>query len=237
MRQDTSLLPVELAGAGYVAGGVEILRGIDLMIATGAPTVVMGPNGSGKTTLLKLAMGLIAPTAGVIRRGGGLHASARAGFVFQKPVMLRRSAAANVRFALRAAGRNSEPGEVAAHLSQVGLEHLGDRPARRLSGGEQQKLALARVLARAPELIFLDEPTASLDPAATKAVEDIVERAVAAGIKVVMATHDAAQARRLAGEVVLLVQGRIAEHAPADRFFDAPASRAGVAFLNGEIVL
>ena len=136
--------------------------------------------------------------------------------VFQRPVMLRRSAAANVAYALN----RNDPARVSELLKQVGLAHLADRPARRLSGGEQQRLALARALARDPEILFLDEPTASLDPAATKAVEDIVSKVAASGVKIVMATHELGQARRLAGEIVLLARGRLVERAEAQAFFN-----------------
>jgi len=122
-------------------------------------------------------------------------------------------------------------------LSLVDLEGLGDRPARRLSGGEQQRLAIARALARKPRLLFLDEPTASLDPAATKGIEELVRSVSASGVKVVMATHDLGEARRLAGDIVLLHRGVIVERAAADQFFGAPATREAQAFLAGELLL
>ena len=148
--------------------------------------------------------------------------------VFQRPVMLRRTAAANVAYALPA----RDDARVAELLAQVGLRALADRPARKLSGGEQQRLALARALARDPEILFLDEPTASLDPAATKAVEDIVRAVAASGVKIVMATHDIGQARRLAGDIVFLVRGRLTEHADAASFFNAPATAKQARFCG-----
>jgi len=157
--------------------------------------------------------------------------------VFQKPVMLRRSAGRNIAYALKAAGRSADAADIGKLLDRVGLAHLADRPARRLSGGEQQRLALARALARDPEVLLLDEPTASLDPAATKAVEDIVAGAAAAGVKIVMSTHDLGQARRLAGDIVFLSKGRLIEHAPAERFFTAPATPQARSFLAGELVI
>ena len=157
--------------------------------------------------------------------------------MFQKPVMLRRSAGSNVAYALQAAGRPADAATIAKVLDRVGLAALAGRPARRLSGGEQQRLALARALARDPEVLFLDEPTASLDPAATKAVEDIVARAAAGGVKVVMSTHDLGQARRLAGDIVFLAKGRLIERAPAERFFAAPATPEARSFVAGELVI
>jgi tungstate transport system ATP-binding protein len=157
--------------------------------------------------------------------------------VFQKPVMLRRSAADNVVFALSAAGRDAHPIAVMALLEQVGLASLAARPARRLSGGEQQRLAIARALARQPRLLLLDEATASLDPAQTKIIEDLIGSIAHSGVKIVFATHDLGQARRLAGDVVLLVKGRVAEHAPAEVFFSQPASEAARRFIAGDLVL
>ncbi len=215
-----------------------ILTAVTLTIAAGPPTILIGPNGSGKTTLLRLAMGLIEPEAGHLTFGGRSFAtSRRRAIVFQRPVMLRRTVAANVAFALRAARHPADNAAVQALLARVGLTALADRPARRLSGGEQQRLALARALAGDPEVLFLDEPTASLDPAQTKLVEDIIAGVAASGVKVIMATHDLGEARRLAGDVVFLVGGRIVEHAPAARFFSTPASEAARRFLAGDLVL
>ncbi len=210
-----------------------LLHDVSLDLVLGAPTILLGPNGSGKTTFLKLAMGLIEPGLGHI----AIPRDLRRAFVFQKPVMLRRTAAANVAFALAAADRVADPGVIAKLLDQVGLGALADRPARKLSGGEQQRLALARALAREPDILFLDEPTASLDPAATKSVEDIITFVAASGVKVVMATHDLGQARRLAGDVVFLVNGRVAEHATAPEFFASPTTDSARRFLAGDLVI
>jgi tungstate transport system ATP-binding protein len=154
-----------------------MLDGVSLAIEAGTPTVLIGPNGSGKTTLLRVAMGLLAPSSGGVTWDGlAEQPPVRRAIVFQRPVMLRRSAGGNLRYALAAAGveREMRAARLAELLTLVGLEGMADRPARRLSGGEQQRLALARALARDPAVLFLDEPTASLDPAATAAVEDIV---------------------------------------------------------------
>ena len=153
--------------------------------------------------------------------------------------MLRRSAAANIRYALAAAAvaRASREARVAELLTLVGLDRLGVRPARKLSGGEQQRLALARALAKDPQVLFLDEPTASLDPAATKSVEDVIRSVAERGIKVVMATHDLGEARRLAGEIVLMHRGRIIERSPADAFFSAPTTAEARRFVAGELLI
>lgn len=237
MRDRPSTLPIIFESVSYAAGGVRILSDVTLSIDVGAPTVLMGPNGSGKTTLIKLGMDLIAPTSGVIRSAQPIFSASRMAMVFQRPVMLRRSAAANIAFALKAAGREADPSAIVRLLERVGLASLGERPARRLSGGEQQRLALARALARDPEVLFLDEPTASLDPAATKAVEDIIASAAASGVKIVMATHDLGQARRLAGDIVFLVGGRLVERGPAPAFFSEPTTSEAKRFLAGDLVL
>jgi tungstate transport system ATP-binding protein len=224
--------------ASYAVNATRILRDISLDLCTGQPTVLLGPNGSGKTTLLKLAMGLIVPTGGRITdpQGQGV-CRLRKAIVFQKPVMLRRSAASNVAYALKAACRPSSVLAVERLLAHVGMAALANRPARKLSSGEQQRLALARALARGPEILFLDEPTSNLDPNATKSVEDIIARIANEGVKVVIATHDLGHARRVAHDVVFLVNGRIAEHAPVTRFFQEPASETARCFLAGELVL
>lgn len=240
MRPPVSDLPLVLENVTVVARGVTILRDVSLKIAAGAPTVLIGPNGSGKSTLIRLAMGLTTPSRGRVTWGGRTESDGkRRAIVFQRPVMLRRSAASNLAYALRTARmpRAEWARRISDILAQVGLAHLGDRPARRLSGGEQQRLALARALARDPEVLFLDEPTASLDPAATKAVEDILRGVAQSGVKIVMATHDLGQARRLAGEIVFMLRGEARECAPAERFFTAPQTSEGAAFTRGDIVI
>jgi tungstate transport system ATP-binding protein len=210
------------------------------MISAGAPTVLVGPNGSGKTTLIRAAMGLIVPSHGRVTYGGraGVPPERRA-IVFQRPVMLRRSAAGNVRYALSAAGvkRRERTARAEELLALVGLAGRGERPARKMSGGEQQRLALARALARDPDILFLDEPTASLDPAATKAMEDIIRGIVARGIKVVMSTHDLGEARRIAGEIVLMHRGRVVERADAQTFFTQPKTEDARRFIAGELLV
>jgi len=240
MRPPVSDLPLALEDVSYVAREVTIVRDMSLTIGAGAPTVLVGPNGAGKSTLIRLLMGLLAPTSGRVTWGGRADADGRRrAMVFQRPVMLRRSAAANVGYALAAAGapRRTRADMVAGLLGRVGLAPLADRPARRLSGGEQQRLALARALARDPEVLFLDEPTASLDPAATKAFEDILRDVAQSGVKIVMATHDLGEARRLAGDIVFLLRGRVHECAPAEKFFTAPATPEAAAFVRGDLVI
>jgi tungstate transport system ATP-binding protein len=233
-------LPIALEEVCLTANGVKILDRINLVLAAGRPTVLIGPNGSGKTSVLRIAMGLLAPSSGrVTWAGRGSGAPSGRAFVFQRPTMLRRTAAGNIRYALKAAGvpRDLLDDRVEELLNVVGLAGLGGRPARRLSGGEQQHLALARALARNPAVLFLDEPTASLDPAATKAFEDVIQTIVARGLKVVMSTHDLGEARRLAGEIVMLHKGRVIETSAASVFFEAPQSAESRKFLSGDLLV
>jgi len=232
-----SILPGRLAGLSYEAGGRRLIEGLDLALEAGPRTIILGPNGAGKSLTLRLAHGLIAPSAGRVVWQGG-QAARRQAMVFQRPVMLRRSVAANVDYAL-ALGRVERAQRADrrdAVLARSGLTALARQPARLLSAGEQQRLALARAWVLEPEVLFLDEPTASLDPAATRAVEEIVNAIHAAGTKIVMTTHDLGQARRLADEVVFLHRGRLIERAPANDFFSAPASPEARAFLAGELL-
>ncbi|HUS96578.1 MAG TPA: ATP-binding cassette domain-containing protein [Hyphomicrobiaceae bacterium] len=227
-------------GLTLQSGGHRLIGNINLTIGPGTLTVVMGANGAGKSLLLRLLHGLIAPTSGAILWGGQPLDAAirrRQAMVFQRPVVLRRSVAANIDFVLGLRGKRANKTERDELLAHVGLLGQARQPARLLSGGEQQRLALARALALQPEILFLDEPTASLDPASTVMIEDIVMRAHRQGTKVFFVTHDIGQARRLADDVVFLYQGTVTEAASAENFFKAPASEAAQAYVDGRIVL
>jgi tungstate transport system ATP-binding protein len=234
-----AILPLHLDDVSFAAGGRTIIERVSLEIEAGPSTIILGANGAGKSVLMRLMHGLLAPTSGRI----GWTASEQPGaprkqaLVFQRPVMLRRSAHANVAYALKVAGVG-EPrrGELVREaLESVGLAHLARRPARVLSGGEQQRLALARAWALHPEVLFLDEPTASLDPSATREIESVIRAFDAAGTKIVMATHNLGQARRLGDEIVCLDRGRLVERAPVDEFFSKPQSAQAAAFIKGEL--
>jgi len=236
-----TILPLEIRQLVFKADGTRLLHDINLSLASGRRTVILGPNGAGKSLLLRLCHGLLTPTSGeILWRGAGSRERAirRQAMVFQRPVMLRRSALANILHTLKI--RNVPCPErrerAQAALAMAGLAHLADRPARLMSGGEQQRLALARAWVTEPEVLFLDEPTASLDPAATRSVESLVEGFHAAGTKIVMATHDLGQARRLADEIVFLHKGRLLELAPAEEFFETPRTDEARAFTAGELL-
>jgi tungstate transport system ATP-binding protein len=233
-------LPILFDQVRILRRGVTILDGVTLEIKAGAPAVVIGPNGSGKTTFLRAAMGLETPDSGQITwRDRTSPLPGQQAFMFQRPAILRRSVAGNVRYALFAAGipNSQHSTRVQELLGLVGLAGYSARPAPRLSGGEQQRLALARALALAPSVLFLDEPTASLDPASTKAIEDVIGGLALAGIKIVMSTHDLGQARRIAGEIVLLHRGRVAEAERASEFFNSPRTAEAKTFITGGLLI
>ena len=236
-----SELPIVLNEVSVFAREVAILDRVSLELMPGPPTVLIGPNGAGKTTLLRLAMGLVEPAGGAGDVGRAPRRAAGRGAPSCSSVRscCAVAAAANVEYALASAGvaRSEWPARVEELFGMVGLTGLAGRPARRLSGGEQQRLALARALARDPQVLFLDEPTASLDPAATKAIEDVIRAVAARGIKVVMATHDLGEARRLAGDIVLMHRGRVIEHTPAAEFFQSPQSQEARRFIAGELLV
>jgi tungstate transport system ATP-binding protein len=235
-----TIFPLVVHALCYTIGGKRLLDGISFHTDAGPRTVVLGPNGAGKSLLLRLCHGLLSPSAGTITWAGAAPTTVRhyQAMVFQRPVLLRRSTAANITYVLRLQGmpRRQRRAMAAEALEQAGLLSLAARPARVLSGGEQQRLALARAWALKPQVVFLDEPTASLDPAATRAVEALLDQMHQAGTKIILTTHDLGQARRLADEVLFLHQGRLVECAPAPAFFTNPQSKEAAAFLGGKLL-
>ena len=234
------ILPLTFRDVSFEIGGIRLIKDLTCTLEAGPRTMILGANGAGKSLFLRLCHGLIRPTAGrVLWQGAKGRDPAKAqAMVFQRPVMLRRSVAANVDYALKLRGMAAAERRAAVEdaLGHTGLRRLADNPARVLSVGEQQKLALARAWALQPEVLFLDEPTASLDPAATHAVEQIINAIDAAGTRIVMTTHDLGQARRLADEVMFLHRGRLLEIAPAEKFFAAPDNDLAQAFIRGDLV-
>jgi tungstate transport system ATP-binding protein len=241
-RSVHGILPLELRGLSFESRAGRLIDQIDLVIEDPGISVIMGPNGAGKSLLLRLMHGLIAPSAGQIRWAGvpiNGEMRQRQAMVFQKPVLLRRTAAANIAYALglRGVARSERRSRAHQALQLAGLESRASTPARVLSGGEQQRLCLARALSLDPDVLFLDEPTASLDPASTLAIERLLVDARSRGIKVIAVTHDVGQARRLAQEIVFLHHGKLIEHQPASRFFREPKSEVARAFVEGGLVV
>ncbi len=231
------MFPLRITGLRFQPNGRAVLDGLDLEVSGEGISVVLGPNGTGKTLLLRLLAGLLPADGGTIRWGEAASPSERLAMVFQQPMLLRMSVFTNVEFALRpqaltSAERHRRTNEV---LERVGLAHRTGDCARLLSGGERQRLALARAWAMRPRLLLLDEPTASLDPSATEAVERIIREIRTEGAKVLMTTHNLGQATRLADDIIFLANGRVQEHESAQRFFARPQSPAARAFLQGEL--
>ena len=221
------ILPLRLEAVTFL----HVIPALSLELEAGPSTIILGANGAGKSVLMRLMHGLLTPSSGKI----SWHGTGRQAMVFQRPVMLRRSALANVVYALELAGVRDAGHAAREALKEVGLAHLAHRPARILSGGEQQRLALARAWALHPEVLFLDEPTANLDPHATREIEALIRAFDAAGTKIVMSTHNLGQARRLGDEVLFIHQGRLVERTAVERFFKQPASPEAAAFIKGEL--
>ena len=237
---EPNILPLVLDNVSYEVNGMRLIKEMTLALKSGSSTIILGPNGAGKSMLLRLCHGLIKPNDGTLSWQGpsGDNASFYQAMVFQRPVMLRRSVTANLHFGLKSRGLSrTERNQITEDMLQItGLTRLAKSPARTLSIGEQQRLALARAWSLTPEVLFLDEPTANLDPAATHSLEEIIGTIKATGTKIVMSTHDLGQAKRLADEVLFLYRGRLLEKAPADKFFEAPQNDLAEAFLKGELL-
>lgn len=240
MSGASPILPLVLERVSYNAGGAWLVKDFSAAFDSGARTIILGPNGAGKSLVLRLSHGLLQPSSGEVRwQGPGAgEAVNRQAMVFQRPVTLRRSVAANVDYvlSLRRTPPKTRRAKVAEALKRAGLFDLRSRPARVLSAGEQQRLALCRVWVLEPEVLFLDEPTANLDPAGTRAVEDMINAIHENGTKIIMTTHDLGQARRLADDVIFLHRGRLVERAFAEEFFRRPRTALAAAFLRGELL-
>ncbi len=233
-----SCLPLTLDKVSFVASGTALLSDLSLTIAPMRRLIVMGANGAGKSVLLRLCHGLLDPSSGRRIWANGEARAQQQAMVFQRPVLLRRSVAANLDYPLAVAGlsRAARRARVEQTLARFGLERISDQPARQLSGGQQQRLALARAWSVSPQILFLDEPTAALDPYATRVIEEMILQFAEEGITIMMSTHDLGQARRLAQDVAFLHRGQLLEHRPAAEFLEAPQTREARAFLSGDLI-
>lgn len=234
-----SILPLNVTDAVVRRRGKTLLGPISLQISQAGFTMIIGPNGSGKTTLLRAMHGLERLSGGAINWSQDQDAARqRQAFVFQTPIMLRRSVRDNLTYPLTTHGTSKAQAlsEAKTWAERIQLTEALDRPATLLSGGEKQKLALGRALIRKPDILFLDEPCANLDGRATREIEALLSHAHETGTRIVMATHDMGQARRLATEVFFIFKGQVHEYERAPLFFDAPKTRETKAFLSGDIV-
>lgn len=232
----TQMFPLTLAQVVVRRKGRTLIGPADLVLHPEGTTIVIGPNGSGKTTLLRMMHGVERVTSGTVNwqhDDPSQHA-----FVFQSPIVLRRSVLANLAFPLQLIGmpKPAIAGAADEWLHRIGLHDMRHSPATRLSAGERQKLAIARALIRKPKVLFLDEPCANLDGHATREIEALLQEASAAGTRLVMATHDMGQARRLARDLVFMLDGKVHEAGDAKVAFSRPTTQELAAFLRGDIV-
>ncbi|WP_120502236.1 ATP-binding cassette domain-containing protein [Roseovarius sp. EL26] len=233
------MFPLTVKGGVVRRRGKTLVGPVDLSLQASGVTMVIGPNGSGKTSLLKMLHGIVRLSEGQVHWScSKQEAQRRQGFVFQTPVMLRRTVLENLTYPLLLLEvPKAEAREKAVHWAgRIGLADATDRQATVLSGGERQKLALARALIRTPDLLFLDEPCASLDGRAIREIEEILQDAAQGDTRIIMSTHDMGQARRLATEVIFMLHGKVHEFSPAEGFFTEAATVQARAFLNGDIV-
>ncbi|MDA5095361.1 ATP-binding cassette domain-containing protein [Aliiroseovarius sp. KMU-50] len=233
------MFPIHARAITVRRRGRDLIGPLDLSLEGQGVTIVIGPNGAGKTTLLRALHGIERLSKGEITYASPRpEALAAQAFVFQSPVIMRRTVRENMAYPLSL--RNMSKSEISSRVDEVaervGLTFALNRPARVLSGGERQKLALGRALTLRPELLFLDEPCASLDGRATREIEDVLNHEISRGRRIIMSTHNMGQARRLAQDVLFIHKGQIHEAAPADQFFTAASTDAARAFLNGDIV-
>jgi tungstate transport system ATP-binding protein len=234
---EAAMFPVRMRGVRFEPNGRTVLDGVDLELSDEGITLVLGPNGAGKSVLLRTLCGLLQPSAGTLEWAGGPRPDAGVMMVFQHPMMIRASVLENVSLGLKPLGvsRAERHRRAAEILERVALADRAQGSARHLSGGEQQRLALARAWLTRPRLLLLDEPTASLDPSATAEVERIIREIRTDGTRIVMTTHNLDQATRLGDDVIFMSAGRVREHTPVQRFFSRPASEEARLFIQGEL--
>jgi len=232
----TRLLPLKLSDVSYQLAQKNLLLEINVSFEANTLSVILGANGAGKTLLLKLCCGLIQPSSGQLQWAKTL--STKRGelppytLVFQKPVLLQRSVLANLCFALQSLPKAQTLPRALAALEWAGIEHLSSLNATTLSTGQQQIVAIARAWATAPEVLFLDEPTANLDPDATERMETLIAKLHRGGTKIIMSTHNLGQAQRLADNIIFLDHGQVCEQQSAKDFFTAAKSPVAQRFLS-----
>jgi tungstate transport system ATP-binding protein len=238
--QPKEILPLTVKGLSFEVGGRQILNHVDFGLQGGSRSFIIGPNGAGKSVLLRLCHGLLQPTSGQViwADKANVKVSQHQAMVFQRPVLLRRSVRANVEYVLSVRGFHgiNRRRHATFALEETGLANLSEQPARSLSIGEQQRLALARVWAVHPRVLFLDEPTAHLDPSSTRLIEEIITKIGEDGTKIVMTSHDMGQVQRLADEILFLHKGRLIEQTPVNQFFPQPKTQEGKSFVEGNLL-
>ena len=236
-NQNGSILPLTLQDVSYEKNHSLLLGKINLILESGPRTIILGPNGAGKSLLMRICHGILNPTAGTVHWSIP-NAIRYQSMVFQRPMLLQRNVTANIDYVLRLRSMQKKERRLRTieAMEMTGITYLENTQAYSLSAGEQQRLALARAWATDPEVMFLDEPTANLDPTATHEVENIILDIHKSGTKIIMSTHDMAQAQRIATEVIFLHKGNILERAPVKMFFQNPVSLEAKQFLQGKLL-
>ena len=233
------LLPIKMEKLNYNSSNNQIITNVNITIQSKGITVIMGPNGSGKSVLIRLLQGLLTPTTGYISYNNNpLDKSIRRrqAMVFQTPTLLRRTVLSNITFA-NSINEKIDLAHCKSLLNLLGLRAFQSYPAQLLSAGEKQRLALARALVLKPYILFLDEPTANLDPASIQLIEEIVQNANKSGVKIIFITHDIGQAKRIADDIIFLNKGEILEYTETNLFFQTPQTKETAAYLDGNIIL
>ena len=233
------LTPIQFKDLSVILGQKIILDKINCKIKSNSITAVLGPNGAGKSIFLQTINGLFSIQSGRLNFNLmeiNQEIRKQQAMVFQNPVLLRRTVIANLQFISNL--RNKESNRLLKKiLSKVGLEDYEKKPARLLSGGEKQRLSMARALIINPNLLLLDEPTANLDPYSLKLIEDLVLEENSIGKTIIFTTHDMSQAKRLATDVIFLNKGKVLEQTISKTFFKSPKTLEAQKYINGEILI
>lgn len=233
-----NLLPIEFCSVSFQKSRVCLIDRVSFTLNSSGITVILGPNGAGKSILLRLLHGLEIPNEGKILFKGVVADETirrKQAMVFQNAVLLRRSVMENLSFVANLHKPQKSP-NLLELLTEVGLAEKQHMSARQLSGGEKQRLSLARALVSHPELLLLDEPTASLDPYSVQMIETLLFKLKHQNTKIIFITHDLSQARRLAEDIIFIHKGRLEAFQYADTFFEKPDSDFAKAFIEGRLI-
>ena len=232
------ITPIKILDLSVVINNQFILNNINCELNDKSITAILGPNGAGKSLLLQTINGLIPISSGKIFFDSKEHDEnirKHQAMVFQTAVLLRRTVLGNMEF-INSLNNKTSSFDVISILKKVGLEDYIDKPARLLSGGEKQRLSLARALLLKPKLLLLDEPTANLDPYSLKLIEDSILQENKNGTTIILTTHDMSQAKRLASNIIFINKGKVIEHNSSKEFFIKPKSTQAKKYINGEIL-
>ena len=232
------MFPIKVKNLSLEINKKILLNNLTCELTAGGITVIMGPNGAGKSLFVRCLHGLSKPKNGTILYGKlpvGAATRGRQSMVFQSPKLLRRSVIENLRFVANLNKKNDQ--NLLELLKKTDLSLLKDQQVSTLSGGEKQRLSLARALVSNPEILFLDEATSSLDPRSVSIIESLMEEIKLKNVKIILITHDVNQAKRIADDIIFMNNGEIRETGLANDFFSNPQSQEARAFLKGDLII